>query len=256
VSAFGLIVSRDTRDLTRGTAFRILVGALVVLAIALAAGAAQLIATSPAAAPAAAAPAAPDGPTASMLVGTLLYFATLLPFLVLLWVFAGAMLMKEKASGHLETLLATPLSTRTLWLAKTATIALPGLALAAVSSSLIVVAAVVACRMRPDAAAFAFPPPLLVVCWLGNPLLFSGLGALTVVLSMRAGPDAAIVPSFALGFGLMVAIPAGTALRVIDLSSWVFAWSYLGAAALEWGVVSILARGLTRERIVLSSRED
>ena len=251
MNGFGLIVSRDTRDLTRGMAFRILAAALMILAAALAASAALLIVTSPFDAP-----ETPDGPTASMLVGTMLYFATLVPFLALLWVFAGAILMKEKASGHLETLLATPLSTRTLWLAKTAAIVLPGLVMAAVSSALIVIAAVVAVHIRPDTAVFAFSPPLLVVCWLGNPLLFSGLGALTVILSMRAGPDAAIVPSFVLGFGLMAGVPAGTAVRIIDPSSWVFASGYLGVAALEWIAVFILARGLTKERIVLSSRED
>jgi ABC-type Na+ efflux pump permease subunit len=251
MSGFGLIVSRDTRDLTRGLAFRIVAAALMILGAALAAGAVLLIVTSPAGVP-----EAPDGPTASMLVGTMLYFATLLPFLVFLWVFSSAILMKEKASGHLETLLATPLSTRTLWLAKTAGIVLPGLVLAAASSALIAIAAAVAVRTRPDAAAFALSPALLVVCWLGNPLLLSGLGALTVILSMRAGPDAAIVPSFGLGFGLMAAVPAGTALRIIDLSSWVFASGYLGAAALEWIAVLVLARGLTKERIVLSSRED
>lgn len=251
MGGFGLIVSRDTRDLTCGLAFRIVAAALVILGAALAVAAALLIATSPAGIP-----EAPDGPTASMLVGTMLYFATLLPFLVFLWVFSGAILMKEKASGHLETLLATPLSTTTLWLAKTAGIVLPGLVLAAVSSGLIAIAAAVAVRTRPDAAALSLPPAWLVVCWLGNPLLLSGLGALTVILCMRAGPDAAIVPSFGLGFGLMAAVPAGTAVRIIDLSSWAFAPGYLGAAALEWIAVLILARGLTKERIVLSSRED
>jgi ABC-type Na+ efflux pump permease subunit len=251
VSGFGLIVARDTRDLMRGGAFRILAAAFLVLAAALAGGAALLLVPPPAGAP-----EVPDSPTTSMLVGTMLYFVTLLPFLALLWVFAGAILMKEKASGHLETLLATPLSTRTLWLAKTATVVLPGLVMAAISSALIVVAVAVATRIRPEAAAFAFPPPLFVVCWLGNPLLFSGLGAVTVLLALRAGPDAAIVPSFALGFGLMAVVPAGTAVGVLDLSSWVFASGYLGAAAVEWMVVLVLAHGLTKERIVLSSRED
>jgi ABC-2 type transport system permease protein len=251
VSGFGLIVARDTRDLVGGVAFRILAAALLLLAAALAAGAALLLVPPPAGVP-----EAPDSPTASMLIGTMLYFVSLLPFLVLLWVFAGAILMKEKASGHLETLLATPLSTRTLWLAKTAAIVLPGLVMVAVCSAVIVIAVAVATRIRPDAAAFAFPPPLLVVCWLGNPLLFSGLGAATIILSMRASPDTAIVPSFALGFGLMAAVPAGAAVRILDLSSWVFASGYLGGAVVEWIAVLVLARGLTKERIILSSRED
>jgi hypothetical protein len=113
-----------------------------------------------------------------------------------------------------------------------------------------------ATRIRPGAAAFGFPPPLLVVCWLGNPLLLSGLGAVTIILSMRASPDAAIVPSFALGFGLMAAVPAGAAVRILDLSSWIFASGYLGAAVVEWIAVLVLARGLTKEMIILSSRED
>jgi ABC-type transport system involved in multi-copper enzyme maturation permease subunit len=251
VRAFALIAGRDIRDLMSSVAFRILAAALLILAAALAAGAALLLVPPPGGVP-----EAPENPTASVLIGTMLYFTSLLPFLALLWVFAGAILMKEKASGHLETLLATPLSTRTLWLAKTAAVALPGLAMAFLSSALIVMAVVVAARVRPDAGAFAFPPALLVVCWLGNPLLFSGLGAVTTLLALRSSPDTAIVPSFAVGFGLMSAVPVGMAVGVFDLSSWVFAAGYLGAAAVEWVVVLVLAHGLTKERIVLSSRED
>jgi hypothetical protein len=72
---------------------------------------------------------------------------------------------------------------------------------------------------------------------------------------MRSSPDAAIVPSFAVGFGMMAAVPAGAALRILDLSSWVFAAGYLGVAAGEWIAVFALAHGLTKEGIVLSSRE-
>ncbi len=250
MGAFSLIMARDTRDLVRGAAFRILVAALLALAVALAAGAALLLLPPPAGAQ-----PAPGGPPAPLLIGTLLYFASLLPFVVFVWVFAGAILMKEKASGHIETLLATPLSTRTLWLAKTAAIVLPGLVIALVSSVLIVSAVAGATGARPAAMALTFPPALLVVCWLGNPLLFAGLGAVTVILALRSSPDTAIVPSLALGFGLMAAVPAGAAVRVLDLSSWVIAAGYLGAAAVEWVVVLCLARGLTKERIVLSSRE-
>jgi hypothetical protein len=238
VRAFALIAGRDIRDLMSSVAFRILAAALLILAAALAAGAALLLVPPPGGVP-----EAPENPTASVLIGTMLYFTSLLPFLALLWVFAGAILMKEKASGHLETLLATPLSTRTLWLAKAAAIVLPGFVMVVVCSALIVVAVAGVTRIRPDAAALAFSPPLLVVCWLGNPLLFSGLTAVT------------IVPSFALGFGLMAAVPAGAAVRILDLSSWAFASGYLGAALVEWMAVLVLARGLTKESIVLSSRE-
>jgi hypothetical protein len=73
---------------------------------------------------------------------------------------------------------------------------------------------------------------------------------------MLFNPDAALVPSFAVGFGLMTPVPAGTAVQIVDLSSWGFAAGYLGAAALEWIVVLALARDLSKERIVTSSRSD
>jgi hypothetical protein len=248
MGGFSLIVSRDLRDLAGAAAFRAAAVLLAALAIALAAAAAAVIAAS-------AAPrgAAPDAPT---LVGTMLYFATLLPFLVFLWAFAGPSLIKEKASGHLETLLATPLNEKTLWLAKTATIVLPGLAAAALSSALIGVAAAIASRALPAGAIFAIAPQAALICLLGNPLLLSGLGALTVLIALRASPDSAIIPSFVLGFGLMSIVPVGTGLGFIDLSSWTFAAAYLGAGALEWIIVLALERGMTKERIVLSSRED
>ena len=62
MSGFGLIVSRDMRDLAQGAAFRILAAALLALGVALAAGAALLIVT-----PASGGPEAPDGSPACAL---------------------------------------------------------------------------------------------------------------------------------------------------------------------------------------------
>ncbi len=248
MSGFALIVARDSRDLRREAAFKIVMAVLGLLAAAAAAGVALLVSAAPSIAPEPA-----QGPSMSMLVGMILYFATLVPFFALLWVFAGALLAKEKASGQLETLLATPLSARTLWSAKAAAMVLPGLAMTAVSSGLIVIAAAV---FRRPGSTIPFSAARLVSCWLGNPLLFSGLSALTVILTMGSGPDSALIPSFAVGFGLMMGIPAGIALAIVDLSSWKFAAVYLGVAGIEWIIVVMLARGLSKEKIVLSSRED
>lgn len=230
MGAIRLIASRDLRDLASALAFRIVAAALALLA----AGSAVAAAALPG------------------LVVPLLYFDTVLPFLAFIWAFSGATLMKEKASGQLETLLATPLSARTLWLAKTAAIALPGLAAAAVAAAATALAALA--YRGPE----GFPVPLQATlsCFLANPLLFTGLCALTVAISFRSSPEGSIIPSFALGFGLMTAIPAGAAMGFIDLGSWAFAAADLAAGVLMWIAVLVLGSGLTKERIVLSSRED
>jgi ABC-type Na+ efflux pump permease subunit len=250
VRGSGQILLRDLRELTGTGAFRIVAALLALLMLALAAGAALIVSAPPPTG------SASGAPTATALVGAMLYFATFLPFLILIWAFAGPLLIKEKASGRLETLLATPLSPRALWLAKTATLALPALAVSALSSASLCIAAATAARALPAGTALALPPLTILVCLLGNPLLLSGLGALTVIIAFRASPDAAIIPSFALGFGLMAIVPPGMALGFIDLSSPAFASAYLAAGALVWALVLVLERGMSKERIVLSSRED
>jgi hypothetical protein len=250
MKGFGQILLRDLRDLASTGAFRVVAVLLIVLMLALAVGAALIVSSLPVP------DAASGAPSATALVGAMLYFATFLPFLVLVWAFSDPLLIKEKASGRLETLLATPLSPRAIWLAKTAAIALPALAIATLSSASLALAAGMAARALPAGAAFALPRLTVLVCLLGNPLLLSGLGALTVVIAFRTSPDAAIIPSFALGFGLMAIVPLGLALGFIDLSSPAFASAYLAAGALEWAIVLLLERGMTKESIVLSSRED
>jgi ABC-type transport system involved in multi-copper enzyme maturation permease subunit len=249
-----LLLGRDLRDLSSGAAFRIMVAVFIVMALAMAVGAAGL---------AAGIATAPDASTRaglSMPYGQLLYFGSVLPLLGFIWLFAGATLSREKASGHLETLLATPLEPRDILLAKTEAMVLPGLSMTGLALLLELAAAGIASASvagpAHDAFALVFPPALLATCVVANPVLFAGLAALTVILALRASPDAAILPSFALGFGLMIAVPGGAAIGIVDLRSWGFAGLSFGLAAIEWAIVAGLARGLGKERIVLSSRED
>ena len=265
-----LLLGRDLRDLSSGTAFRIMVAVFAVMALAMAVGAAGLAAgmaadTASGGVVGTAGGAARAG--LSMPYCQLLYFGSILPLLGFIWLFSGATLAKEKASGHLETLLATPLEPRDILLAKTGAMALPGLMMTGLTLVLVLAAAGIAAGAAGaaegmasgparGALALVFPPALLLSCVVVNPLLFTGLAALTVLLALRSSPDAAILPSFALGFGLMIAVPGGAAIGIVDLRSWGFAGLSLGLAAIEWAIVAALARGLVKERIVLSSRED
>jgi hypothetical protein len=87
-----------------------------------------------------------------------------------------------------------------------------------------------------------------------NPLLFFGLLSFILLFSLANNPDIAIMPSFLVGFGLMIGIPVGVAIGAIDLASWSFTLWYLAGAAIVWIVVGCLSRLLTREQIVLSSK--
>jgi hypothetical protein len=74
-------------------------------------------------------------------------------------------------------------------------------------------------------------------------------------VSLAGNPDVAIAPSFLIGFGLMIGIPAGLATGTIDITSWSFALWYTAGAIAVWLIVLALMRILTRQNIVLSARE-
>lgn len=187
-------------------------------------------------------------------IGFAVYFATMLPFMTVIWAFGATLMVKEKSAGNLETLLATPLSPVAIWLGKSVAIFLPAFALSIASALVAVVAMNAAASILQDTAVFVLPPAVLVTGLLVNPLLFFGLTSLTVILAFTHDADVGIVPSFPIGFGLMCGVPLGVGLGLLDLTAWSFVLYDLAAAALLWAAILCVSRSLTKEKIVLSSR--
>lgn len=193
------------------------------------------------------------GVVGGMLLENVLYAMTMLPFPLLVWAFAGSFVTREKATGSLETLLATPLSLRELWLGKT--LALSGAATAIGlgfgAVAWLVSEAIVAVALSRVAALLAAPAILAAV--LLNPLFFSGMCALVILIALAKDADAAIVPSFVLGMGPMMGIPAGIATGVLRIGTWRFCLYQTVATVLLWGVVFMLLELWKKERVVLSA---
>jgi ABC-2 type transport system permease protein len=182
------------------------------------------------------------------------YFLTMLPFIVFVWVFVYAIMGKEKASGNLDTLLATPLSPKSIAFGKSGAIFLPGIVIAVMSYLFVVLVLNTASSVLISEVMIVFPLPVLVTCLVVNPLMFLAFILLTNILALFKNPDIAIIPSFPIGFGLMLGIPIGLGLDVIDMGSWSFTFYYsLGAFAM-WLVTVAMFRFLDKEKIVLSSK--
>ena len=160
---------------------------------------------------------------------------------------------KEKVNGNIESLLATPLSPKAIWMGKCLAIFLPAFVICIVST-LVIVLAVNFVAIVPATGTLFLPAPVLLTGFLFNPLLFFGLLSFIILFSLANNPDIAIMPSFLVGFGLMIGIPVAVAIRAIDLASWSFALWYLVGAVVIWAVVCYLSRLLTKEQIVLSSK--
>jgi ABC-type transport system involved in multi-copper enzyme maturation permease subunit len=190
-----------------------------------------------------------------LIIGLIAYFLPLVVLITFIWAFANLTIIKEKVNGNIESLLATPLSPKEIWIGKSIAIFLPGYIISIISTIVILVAVNFAVII-PATRNFIFPVPLLLLSFIINPLFFLALLLFIVLFSLVNNPDIAIVPSFLIGFGLMIGIPLGVATGVINLVSWSFTLWCLGGTIILWVVNFCLYRLLTKENIVLSSKGD
>jgi len=183
------------------------------------------------------------------------YGITMLPFSLLVWVFAGALVMNEKLTGNLETLLATPLSLSEIWLGKTLALSAAATAIGWLSGLLAVVAAHCVVAATLSRFVFLLSAPSIVAALLLNPLFFSGMCALILIIALAKDADASLLPSFLIGMGAMIGLPVAIGTGTINIGSWTFCLYQAGASVLLWGAVLAILFTTKKEEVVLSARK-
>ena len=194
--------------------------------------------------------AAPDTDRLSAYLGLVTYTMVVLCLGINQNVFAFQPMVKEKTRGNIESLLATPLDIKNLWLAKSFSVFIPGLIFAWVLSfaSLIIVNYV----YFVPVVGFLYTHWMGMSTFLGAPLLYLALSMLTHLISLAGKPvNGNIIGQISLPVLLTLMINIITR-NFMDINSWNFFVFNLAIAAAIIVVVIILLPRLTRERIVLS----
>lgn len=190
-----------------------------------------------------------------LLLENSLYGITMLPFSLIVWVFAGALVTREKLTGNLETLLATPLSFSEIWLGKTLALSSAAAATGWLSGILAVVAAHCIVAATLSRFVFLLTVPAIVAGLLLNPLFFSGMCALIMVIALAKDADASLLPSFLIGMGAMIGLPVTVGTGAVRIGSWVFCLYQAAASVLLWGAVLTVLLTTKKESVVLSARK-
>lgn len=164
-------------------------------------------------------------------------------------VFAAYAITMDKAKRTLESLLATPLSLRQIWLGKSLAVALPGVTIALLVS-LLALLAMNLVIVVPTVGGFIMPDVLplvtgLVVVPVVAFLVVSLVSFLQLIMTNPTIPNFAFIGIF---MGIYLAIITEWA------ASWDFSSIYLMAMAFLIPVTLFLDRFLTKERIILSSK--
>ncbi len=247
MSKTGIIFQRDFRELRKTNTFLIISIVFSVVTIAIAVGASIILNRQEWIG------GKEAGPILGLIIGPIAYF---LPFTILMafiWAFSNLPVVREKVKGNIASLIATTLSPKEIWWGKSLAIFIPGYVISVILT-MIVLLVINLSVIVPATGNFLLPLPLFLVSLIWNPLLLLGLLLFIILFSLAKNPDIAIMPSFLVGFGLMMGIPLGMAMGAIDLSSWSFSLWYLAGVVIVWIAIFILTRLLTKENIVLSSK--
>ncbi len=162
-------------------------------------------------------------------------------------------LAKEKARGNIESLLATPLSARGVWMGKTLAIFIPAYVMGFVSTWIVILSVNLA-AILPATGHFVFPVPEALTSFIFLPLLMFALIALGIIFSLITNPVIGQTIIIFTGV-LLLQVVAQVGARIIWLlPSWDYALYNLAGAGLLGIIAAYFSRYLEKERIILSSK--
>jgi hypothetical protein len=182
--------------------------------------------------------------------GMMLWLISFLAILLLPLILGFGSLIQDKVKRVIESLLATPLGVKSLWWGKSLGAFLPA-AIVNLVITLIIAAVFNFLIIEPATGHFVLSPATLVTCLVMLPLLMLPVVLILMLLVLTmANPQVATIVVVVLGVGLGQLFP-----RIgIAYTSWNFAWIHLGIAALLGVITFFLARLLTKEKVILSSK--
>jgi ABC-2 type transport system permease protein len=167
-------------------------------------------------------------------------------------VFTANSLVKEKAQGLYESILATPVGVGRFWTAKSLAVSLPGLVLCEACAAAVYLG--VDLFLVLPRLGFLASPWMLVSGFVLVPVLYWPLCRLVILVGLVGNPVSGNVIAN-VAFAALITILINLVARGgVDPGSPVFALACAVVALAEWIVVLLLGRGLTKERVILSCK--
>ncbi len=192
----------------------------------------------------------PDRTRLELYLSLIMYTTCLICSGINLNVFAFQSMAREKSRGNIESLMATPVNVKNIWIAKSLAVFIPGMIL----GEILTLAALLAVNYIYFVPGIGF----IYSHWIGLnsflviPLVYLCLSFLVHLIGLTGKPATGNVV-------VQVFLPIATTLminlmlrNILDGASWPFTLAGLAIAAAIAVIVIILKSRITRERIVLS----
>jgi ABC-2 type transport system permease protein len=193
---------------------------------------------------------APDRTQLELYLSLVMYTTCIICLGINMNVFAFQSMTKEKSRGNIESLLASPLRVKDIWIAKSLAVFIPGMVLGEILT-LVALLAVNYIYFVPKIG-FLYTHWIGLSSFLVIPLIYLCLSLLVHLIGLIGKPATGnIVVQIFLPIALTLMINL-IIRQILDAASWRFTLVALGLAAVIAIIILFLQPRLTRERIVLS----
>jgi ABC-2 type transport system permease protein len=192
----------------------------------------------------------PDRPKLELYLCLAMYSTCIITLGINMNIFAFQSITKEKSRGNIESLLATPLSAKKIWFAKSLAVFIPGMILAEILT-LITLLTVNFIYFVPKTG-FIYNHWIGITCFLTVPLVYFALSLLAHLVGLTGKPaNGNVIAQIFLPVVLTLMINL-TVRDIIDATSWPLALADIGISFVFVLIVIFMQSRITRERIVLS----
>jgi ABC-2 type transport system permease protein len=192
-------------------------------------------------------------PLLELFVGLAVNYVPLIVLFSCMATWATDPIAKEKAKGPIESLLATPLTARAVWIGKSLAIFLPAYIIGLITT-MIVILAINFGSILPATGHFVLPLPEALTGFLFLPLVMFALISLGILFSLITNPVVGQTIVIFIGVILLQLVGQVGGRITWLLASWDYALYNLAGAAFLGIVIRYLSRSLNKEKIVLSSK--
>jgi len=192
-------------------------------------------------------------PLLELFMGLAVNYVPLIVLFTCMATWATEPIAKEKGKGPIESLLATPLTARAVWIGKSLSIFLTAYIIGLIAT-LIVILAMNLASILPATGHFVLPLPEAFTSFLFLPSLMFALILSGVLFSLITNPSIGQTIIITVGVLLLQVVGQVGGRFLWLLPSWDYALYNLAGAALLGMIAFYLSRTLTKERIILSSK--
>ncbi len=192
-------------------------------------------------------------PLLELFMGLAVNYMPLIVLFTCMATWATEPIAKEKAKGPIESLLATPLTAKAVWIGKSLAIFLPAYIIGLIATVIVILAMNFA-SILPATGHFVLPLPEALTSFLFLPLLMFALISLGVLFSLITNPIIGQTIVIFVGVILLQAVGQAGGRIWWLLASWDYALYNLAGAALLGIIALHLSRSLSKEKIILSSK--